>query len=127
MNPEPLDDVIAKRGSFRHIWALLAPKDEFRDLYNICMKRWNDYTYRHQQRIYWYLREKKRKGETLYENPLYAITYCYPRPHNWNGDRLIADMFKREKMVSAFYNGEFGVYPKNVAEYFEMTHLTALN
>ena len=127
MSTEPLEHVIAKRDSFQFLWALLAPKDEFRNLYDICMRRWNTYTYRHQQRIYWFLREKKRKKETLYENPLYAITYCYPRPYNWNGKSGIDSMLKREKMVSAFYNGEFGIYPKNVADYFEMTHVQPLN
>lgn len=127
MNPEPLEHVIAKRDSFRFLWALLAPKDEFRDLYDICMRRWNSMSYRQQQRIYWFLREKKRKGETLYENPLYAITYCHPRPYNWNGKSGIDRRLKCEKMVSAFYNGEFGIYPKNVADYFEMTHIQPLN
>ena len=127
MNPEPLDHVLKKQDSFPLIWKLLAPKDEFANLRDICMKRWNGLTYRRQQQIYWYLREKKRKNETLYENPLYAITYCYPRPYNWNGKEGIDVMFKREKMVSALYNGEFGIYPQNVADYFEMTNVTPLN
>ncbi len=29
--------------------------------------------------------------------------------------------------LSAFYNGSFGIYPQNVADYFEMTHITPLN
>ena len=127
MNSEPLEYVIAKRGTFAHMWRLLAPKDEFRELYSICEKRWEGYTYRQQQRIYWFLREKKRKGEKLYDNPLYAITYCYPHPYNWNGKQGIDRMLKIEKMVSACYKGEFGIYPQNVADYFEMTHVTALN
>ena len=65
MTSEPLEQVIAKRESFKHLWALLAPKDEFANLYNLCMTRWNQLTYRRQQQIYWFLREKKRKGEKL--------------------------------------------------------------
>ena len=128
MTPEPLEHIILKKQTFPYLWALLAPKDEFRDLYDICRRRWEDkLTYRQQQQMYWFLREKKRKKETLYENPLYAITYCYPRPYDWNGKPGINDQFKREKMVSACYKGTFGIYPKNVAEYFEMTHITPLN
>ena len=128
MNPEPLDHIIKKRQTFPFLWTLLAPKDEFRGLYSICRKRWeNELTYRQQQQIYWFLREKKRKGEKLYENPLYAITYCYPKPYNWNGDRRLDEQFKKEKMVSACYKGEFGIYPKIVAEIFEMTHVQPLN
>ena len=128
MTPEPLEHVILKKQTFPHLWALLAPKDDFRDLYPICRRRWEDeLTYRQQQQIYWFLREKIRKKETIYENPLYAITYCYPRPYNWNGKPGIDDQFKREKMVSACYKGDFGIYPKNVADYFEMTHITPLN
>ena len=125
MSPEPLDHVLKKQQSFPFLWTLLAPKDEFRGLYALCRKRWeNDCTYRQQQRIYWFLREKKRKKETLYENPLYAITYCYPRPYNWNGDARLKDQLKKEPMVSACYKGTFGIYPAKVAEYFEMTHIT---
>ena len=127
MSPEPLEHVIAKRGSFRFLWALLAPKDEFAGLHDLCMHRWDTLTYRRQQQIYWFLREKKRKHETLYDNPLYAITYCYPRPYNWNGKAGINRMMKNEKMVSALYNGEFGIYPEPVATIFEMTHITPLN
>ena len=128
MNSEPLEHVIAKRASFPHLWALLAPGDEFRGLYTICRKRWEDQlTYRQQQQIYWFLREKKRKGEKLYDNPLYAITYCYPKPYNWNGKCGMDEQFQREKMVSACYKGEFGIYPQNVAEFFEMTNIRPLN
>lgn len=128
MSPEPLEYVIKKRQTFPFLWALLDPADDFRGLYSICKKRWEEeFTYRHQQRVYWFLREKKRKNEQLYKNPLYAITYCYPRPYNWNGNRRLDEQFKKEKMVSACYKGNFGIYPRNVADYFEMTHIKPLN
>ena len=63
MSMEPIAHVIAKRDSFRHLWKLLAPKTEYADLYVPCMRRWNGFSYRRQQQIYWYLREKKRKGQ----------------------------------------------------------------
>ena len=129
MTPEPLEHVILKKQSFPHLWALLEPDEaEYGNLKSICRRRWEDkLTYRQQQQIYWFLREKKRKGETLYENPLYAITYCYPRPYDWNGKPGIDEQFKREKMVSACYKGTFGIYTKNVAEFFEMTNVQPLN
>ena len=128
MSPEPLDHILKKKQTFAYLWALLAPKDEFLGLKDICRRRWEEQlTFRQQQRIYWFLREKKRKKEKLYENPLYAITYCYPKPYNWNGKQGLDNQLKKEKMVSAFYNGSFGIYPKNVADYFEMTHITPLN
>ena len=128
MSPEPLEHIILKKQTFPYLWALLAPKEDFRGLQDICRRRWEDkFTYRQQQQIYWFLREKKRKGEKIYENPLYAITYCYPRPYNWNGKSALDDQLKKEKMVSACYKGSFGIYPKNVAEYFEMTNVQPLN
>ena len=127
MNGETLDNVIAKRDSFRMFWELLTPRSEFNDLYPICMRRWNGMSYREQQRMYWYLREKKRSGEKIYENPLYALTYTKPHPFNWNGSARIDEQLKREKMVRAYYNGSFGIYPKNVAEYFEMTQVEEMN
>ena len=129
MNPEPLEHVIKKKQSFPHLWALLEPDEaEFGNLKSICRRRWeNNYTYRQQQQIYWFLREKKRKKETIYNNPLYAITYCNPKPYDWNGDPRIDEQFRREKMVSAFYKGKPGLYPKNVADYFEMTHIEPRN
>lgn len=125
MSMEPIAHVIAKRDSFKHLWKLLAPKTEYADLYVPCMRRWNGFSYRRQQQIYWYLREKKRKGEKLYENPLHAINYCYPKPYDWNGKFGLDEMLKKHKMVRAYYNGEYGIYEQKVAEIFEMTHVEA--
>lgn len=128
MYSEPLEHILRKKQSFPYLWALLAPRDEFRGLHDLCRRRWEDkLTFRQQQQIYWFLREKKRRGEKLYDNPLYAITYCHPHPFDWNGKAGIDERFQREKMVSACYKGRFGIYPKNVADYFEMTNQQPLN
>ena len=127
MNPEPLEHVMLKRDSFTHMWKLLAPPAEFQSLYTICMKRWNELSYREQQRIYWFLREKQKRGETIYRNPLYAITYVHPFPNNWNGKTGINQMMKTTKMVSAFYDGTFGIYTLLESTIFEMTHIKPLN
>ena len=127
MKPEPLEHVIRKRDTFRHLWALLAPEDTFNDLYTICMQRWNRMTYREQQRMYWFLREKIRHGETIYKNPLYALTYTKPHPTNWNMRQGIDEMLRTKKMVSAFYEGRYGIYTLLESTIFEMTDIHRLN
>ena len=128
MNPEPLEHVLKKRDSFAIWWEMMAPDEKkFGDLYTICMRRWNNLSYREQQRMYWYMNEKKNRGETLYENPLFALTYTKPHPYNWNGKEGIQTMMKTKKMVCAFYDGHFGIYTLCESTIFEMTHITPLN
>ena len=127
MNPESLEDVIKKRESFSHMWTLLAPQDKYRDLYNQCMRTWNKLTYNQQRQLYWFIREKLKRGEVVHENPLYALTYIHPHPYNWNGKPGINKMMKTTKMVSAFFNVSFGIYTALEAEIFEMTHITPMN
>ena len=127
MKPESLSDVISKRESFTHMWALLAVKDKYRDLYHQCMREWNKRTYNEQRQLYWFIREKIRRGEVIHENPLYALTYIKPHPYNWNGKAGINEMLKTNKMVSAFYDGCYGIYTRCEATIFEMTHIRSLN
>ena len=127
MIPESIDDVMKKRESFSHMWKLLEPAAEFNDLYTLCMKRWNMMSYRSQQQVYWFIREKKRRGETIYKNPLFALTYTRPFPNDWNGKPGIGQMMAQHKMVSACYNGNFGIYTQLEATIFEMTHVKPLN
>ena len=127
MNPEPLEHVLKKRETFKHMWALLAPDDKYSDLYNQCMREWNKRSYRQQQQLYWFIREKRKRGEVVHDNPLYALTYIKPHPYNWNGKEGIQTMMKTKKMVSAFYDGHFGIYTLCESTIFEMTHITPLN
>lgn len=127
MAVESLDSALAKRDSFAHMWALLAPKDEYRDLYYPCMRLWNKRSHRAQQRMYWFIREKKRRGEKIYNNPLYALTYITPHPYDCNGRTDLDDILKKCKMVSAYHNGKFGIYTLTEATIFEMTHVSPLN
>ena len=126
MEAESLDTVLAKRESFSHLWKLLAPKEQFRDLYHPCMRVWNKWTHRAQQRMYWFIRQKMRKGEALYENPLYNLTYLRPYPDDCNGRRDLDEIIKNNNMVSAYYDGSFGIYTLTEATIFEMTHITPL-
>ena len=127
MAVESLDSALAKRDSFAHMWKLLAPKDEYRDLYYPCMRFWNKLSHRAQQRMYWFIRDKKRRGEKVYNNPLYALMYITPHPYDCNGRTDIDDILKKCKMVSAYYNGKFGIYTRLEATIFEMTHVNPLN
>ena len=123
MNPESLDSALAKRDSFAHMWSLLNPDEQYRDLYFPCMRVWNKLSYRRQQQMYWFIRKKLRKGEKIYRNPLYALTYITPYPENCNGRRDLDDILKNNRMVSAFYNGSFGIYTLCEATIFEMTNV----
>lgn len=127
MAVESLDSALAKRDSFAYMWELFAPKDEYRDLYYPCMRLWNKLSHRAQQRMYWFIREKKRRGEKIYNNPLYALTYITPHPYDCNGRTDLDDILKKCKMVSAYHNGKFGIYTLTEATIFEMTHVSPLN
>jgi hypothetical protein len=127
MSVESLDSVLAKRDSFAHMWELLHPQEKFRDLYYPCMRVWNKLSHRAQQRMYWYIREKKRRGEMVYENPLYALVYITPQPRNCNGRADLDEILKHNRMVSAYYNGKFGIYTLCEATIFEMTNVKPIN
>jgi len=129
MNPESLDEVLNKRDSLTEIWRLLNPKPEFCDRYTFTqfMREWNRLSYRRQQQFWWFIAEKKRKNQRIYDNPLYNLIYIHPQPTDWNGKEGIQFMMKHKKMVSAFYDGRFGIYQHIVATIFEMTHITPLN
>ena len=58
---------------------------------------------------------------------LYALTYLHPYPVNRNGSAELDDLMAKCKMVSAFFNGSFGIYTALEAEIFEMTHITPMN
>ena len=127
MTPESIDSVLAKRDSFAHMWALLNPDEQYRDLFYPCLRVWNKLSYRRQQRMYWYIRKMLRRGERIYDNPLYNLIYITPHPENCNGRRDLDEILKNNRMVSAFYNGSYGIYTLCEATIFEMTHITPFN
>ena len=127
MATECLDDALAKRDSFAHMWALLNPKEQYRERYLPCMRVWNKLSHRAQQRMYWYIRQKLRRGQVVHDDPLYALTYITPHPEDCNGRADIDEIFKHNKMVSAYYEGKFGIYTQTEATIFEMTNVKLLN
>ena len=128
MNPEPIGHVLKKRDSLACIWELMEVKPQYRDkdTYTQFACAWNKLSYRRQQQYWWFLNEKKKRGEVIYDNPLYNLSYVHPHPYDWNEKRGIEDMVKSGKMVSACYNGHFGVYTRCEATIFEMTHVTPM-
>ncbi len=109
------------------MWNLLSPSPQFENVRASFRSYWSTLTSARQRQIYWWLREQKKHGEFIKENPLYAIQDCPPQPINWNGRQGINDMMKREKMVIAKYNGFYGTYTAGVARLFEMTDIKPLN
>ena len=130
---ESLDEALTKRGTFRHVWALIDPQDEVyrsNESYNRCVAYWNALSLQRQRQIYWALREQKRRGEPFKENPYYVISDCVPIPTNWNGRRGVNDLMKSQtKMVSAKYkaSAKYGIYTLFEAQLFEMTDIKPLN
>ena len=119
---ESIDTVLAKKDSFSHMRRLMNPDPRFRDQYVPCMQIWNKWPHRAQQRMYWYIRKMLRRGERIYDNPLYNLIYITPHPENCNGRRDLDEILKNNRMVSAFYNGSYGIYTLCEATIFEMTH-----
>ena len=109
------------------MWKLLSPSPAFSNCWASFRDYWNSLTLARQRQIYWCLREQKRRGEFIKENPLFAIQDCNPQPTNWNGRQGINDMMKKEKMVIAKHQGSYGTYSLGVALLFEMTDIKPLN
>lgn len=88
---------------------------------------WNSLTLQRQRQIYYILREQKRRGEKIDENPYFAVNNCQPHPTNWNGKQGLNDLIKSTKMVIAKYQGSYGTYTAGEAKLFEMTDIKPLN
>ena len=124
---ETLRETIQKSNSFNCLWNLLQPRREFQDRKEVCWNYWNTLTLARQRQIYYTLREQKRRGDPIKENPLFAIQDCTPVPTNWNGRPGINDMIKTTKMVSAKFGDKYGVYTAQEAQIFEMKDVKPLN
>jgi hypothetical protein len=126
---ETIDDVLQKKDTFDILLkdVLYPIKPEYRDAIGSARSYWNTLSLARQRQIYYTLREQKRRGETIKENPRFAIEDCHPVPTNWNGRSGINDKMKTEKMVIAKYSSSYGSYTFLEAWLFEMTNATAAN
>ena len=113
--------------SFDYVWELLSPSGEYLSRKDACKALWRAFSIARQRQIYWYLREAKKRGEKIEENPYFAINNCNPQPTNWNGRAGINEQMKTEKMVIAKYRDSFGTYSLTEARLFEMTDVKPLN
>ena len=109
------------------MWELLAPSPAFNNCWVAFQSYWNTLTPARQRQIFWCLREQKKHGEYIKENPLFAIQDCNPQPVNWNGRSGINQMMKNNKMVIAKYGDSYGTYTEGMARLFEMTDIKPLN
>ena len=130
IHPLPPNNLLSmerEKSSSEYMWELLSPSPSF----NNCQIAFRDYWYGlskpKQRQIFYTLREQKKRGEYIKENPLFAIQDCNPQPTDWNGKQGINDMMKTELMVIAKYGDRFGSYTLLEAWLFEMKEATAAN
>ena len=128
---ETITDVIQKTSTFDILLRdVLQPiKPEYQNAIGSARCYWDTLTLAKQRQIYWQLREDKRHGIAIKDNPRFAIEDCTPVPTNWNGRQGINEKMKSEKMVSAKYkpSAKYGVYTLTEAQLFEMTDIKPLN
>ena len=125
---ESLNDVIEKRmsKSLLHLMKLIDPECKYgfdKDLVEI----WNRQPLIDQRRLYLYLLYRKWRGDGFYGTPYEIVKNCHPYPTNWNGKAMINRLMRENKMVSAKYNGEYGIYTAGEARVWEMTDIITLN
>ena len=123
---ESLDNVLAKKGSIKHLWEVIDPENKYP--YKICIEEWYRMSLSDQRKLYLYLLYKKWRGEAFYGTPYDIITNCHPYPTNWNGRPLVNTLMKSTtKMVIALFNGSYGTYTLDEARVWEMTIKQPLN
>ncbi len=122
---ETINDVLNKKGSIEHLWKIIDPENKFS--YKTCVEEWYRMTLTDQRRLYLYLLYRKWRGDGFYGTPYEIVKNCHPYPTNWNGKTMINRLMKENKMVSAKYNGEYGIYTADEARVWEMTDIITLN
>ena len=122
---ETINDVLNKKGSIEHLWKIIDPENKFS--YRTCVEEWYRMTLTAQRRLYLYLLYRKWRGDGFYGTPYEIVKNCHPYPTNWNGKSMINRLMKENKMVSAKYNGEYGIYTADEARVWEMTRIEPLN
>ena len=122
---ETIGDAIKKKGSIKHIWRLIDPDNKYP--YSTAIKEWYQLSHVEQQKLYLYLLYRKWRGISIYGEPYYIITGCHPYPTNWNGKSLINKLIKEGKLVSAKFDGSYGIYTRDEARIWDMTDIKPLN
>ena len=90
-------------------------------------KAWSRLTLTEQRRLYLYCLYRKWRGEGFYGTPYDIISYCRPFPTNWDGKLLIDKLLKEGKIVSAKFNGSYGLYTRDEARVWQMENVQPRN
>ena len=125
---ETIDDVIQKKmsKSLLKFMKLIDPECHFGFTAEL-INAWNALTLVEQRKLYLYLLYRKWRGISIYGEPYYIITGCHPYPTNWNGKSLINKLIKEGKLVSAKFDGSYGIYTRDEARIWDMTDIKPLN
>ena len=119
---ESIDDVMSKKGSIQYLWEVIDPDNKYS--YGPCLDAWYRMDLTAQRRLYLYLLYRKWRGEGFYGTPYEIITNCHPYPTNWDGRKMVDTLIKEGKIVSARFNGSFGLYTRDEARVWQMTDIT---
>ena len=108
---------------FEIIWQLLSPQGEFKRRRGVCERLWQSIGSDAQSKVFETIQNKKAHGEFVNQNPYFAIEDNLPtrgEPTNYNGQRT---MPKDTPLVTAKYNGLYGIYTAAEAQLFGMTDI----
>ena len=125
---ETIDEALAKRfgRSLVHLMKLIDPERRY-SIDEHLGKAWDALSLTDQRRLYLYLLYRKWRGEGFYGTPYEIVTNCHPYPTDWNGRPLADRLIRESKMVSAKYQGTFGIYTADEARVWQMTDITPRN
>ena len=116
---ETIDDVLSKKGNISDVWKIIDPENKY--AYSTAINAWYRLSLTDQRRLYLYLLYRKWRGEGFYGTPYEIISYCHPYPTNWDGrGQLLDSLLKEGKIVSAKFNGSYGLYTRDEARVWQM-------
>ena len=118
---ETIGEVLEKRQnkSLIDFMKLVDPERKYR----IDLKlgdKWDALSLTEQRRLYLYLLYRKWRSIPFYGTPYDIITFCHPFPTNWDGTKRLDELIKEGKIVSAKFNGSYGLYTRDEARVWQM-------
>ena len=95
--------------SFEEFWKAAKPSLEFANRKFATRREWDKRSLVAQKAMYNDV--ATQNGLPSSRNPyFYVQDFREPEPYNWNGDRRIGPMMRAGRLVSACYNGRWGMY-----------------
>ena len=86
--------------------------------------KWDALSLTEQRKLYLYFLYRKWRGISVYGTPYDIITGCHPYPTNWDGRQRLDELLKEGKIVSAKFNGSYGLYTRDEARVWQMTDIS---